>query len=123
MLKLPPRVWHSLWCSPIATWPSTAPHSQAPYSASCRARASRALACSAGSARASAAMPSSAISAMIGFGSGVYSPSAACAIAFRPLVMESGSGKVIVSSGSYTTVFGSTRTSRPVFLTPPSVRP
>jgi hypothetical protein len=45
-------------------------------------------------------MPSSAIMDMIGFASCAYSPSAACATAFMPLVTESATGSPSVSAGS-----------------------
>ncbi len=60
---------------------------------------------------------------MIGFASFEYSASTQCAIEFMPLVAESIGGMLTVSVGSYSTVFGSTRGSRPVFFKPPSVIP
>ena len=64
----------------MPTLPSTVPHSQAPYSASPRARIGG-VAPQAGKPRASAAMPSSAIRLITGLASTAYKPSAACAMA------------------------------------------
>ena len=99
-LKLPPSVWHSLWCRPIVVAPSTMPHSQAPYSASLRAARSRASLCSGSNAAALARMPSSAISETTGLASGAYRPSAACAMALKALVTVIANGRPSVSSGS-----------------------
>ena len=76
-----------------------------------------------GSAAAMARIPSSAISSMMGLPSWAYSPSAACAIAFIPLVTVRLIGNLSVRFGSYITVRGSTRISLPVRFMPPSVRP
>ena len=54
----------------------------------------------AGRARPSARMPSSAIRSMIGLVVAEYRPSAACAMAFMPLVMLMATGRPSVSSGS-----------------------
>ena len=99
------------------------PQSQDPQSASVLASMSVPSATTRGSAPASARTPSTARAATIGVASGAYSASAACAIALIPLVAETSGGRPTVSSGSYTTVRGSTRSSRPVRLRPASVRP
>ena len=67
---MPPSAWQSLWCSAMVVWPSTAPHSHAPYWASLRAARSRPSAAIAGRAAAMARTPSSAISETIGVASG-----------------------------------------------------
>src|ERR687888_349080 len=54
---------------------------------------------------------------------GAYRASTAWAIAFMPLAADSPAGMERVSSGSYTTLRGSTFGSRPVRFTPSPVRP
>ena len=66
-----------------------------------------------GSAPVSARTAPAAISDTIGAASGASRPSTACAIAFIPLVADSCGSRETVSSGSYRTLLGRTRASRP----------
>src|SRR6516164_3063461 len=102
---------------------SADPASHAPYRASARPSRFAGAVTTTGNDRASAWIASAASSELIGVAFAAYKASTAWAIAFMPDDPDTRGGRLTVRAGSYKTVPGRTRTSRPLRFTPPSVKP